>query len=167
LREKTPKEKHMDTIHWTERFRNVVGIVRDVGLIAILLGLLIFPATVQAQLSRAGIVRGSIFGIDFETQVRESKQQSEEALKETKSAQKELGQAVSALESANRKIAELEVRNPQLVTETAPLREQLESSGTTAAAAKESIDSTVTKQQAIVVNQSALLRQVQQYTVKN
>jgi hypothetical protein len=150
LREKTPKEKHMDTIHWTERFRNLVGIVRDVGLIAILLGLLIFPATVQAQLSRAGIVRGSIFGIDFETQVRESKQQSEEALKET-----------------NRKIAELEVRNPQLVTETAPLREQLESSGTTAAAAKESIDSTVTKQQAIVVNQSALLRQVQQYTVKN
>ena len=151
----------MSEPHWTEVGRNSFSLVRDIGLVCLIGGLVFFPAAVGARLDEAGIVKGSAFGIEFERRVEEAKQQSIAALAQTEQAGEELKKTEVALKKASEQIELLEQSNPEVVAETTEIKAGLERSAIRVDQVQANIAGTIIKQEDAVKSQTAILRTVQ------
>ena len=151
----------MAELHWTEAGRNAFSLVRDVALIVLLMALFFFPAAIGARLDEAGIVKGTAFGIEFQREVEEARQQSQAALEQTGEANQELQRAEAALEDAQRQIEMLGRRNPEIAAATAPIKKDLEASSRRVGEVQENIAATMERQEEVVQSQESILRRVE------
>jgi len=94
-----------------EKAQTVINMVRDALLLCLLIMLMVFPGPLNSMLVKAGFIKASIGGFEWEKQVTAAINQTEAAQREVQGLQTQLRDYRARIEQIGRSASEASVRS--------------------------------------------------------